>query len=98
VRRRVAPRQWAARGRQLVRGRELPSLRASRLVVLRDARGTGGHRDCAAPARAVPGGVRDAVRDGAPGFYAALAKRLAVRDLAAPAAVRRAVRARPRAR
>ena len=59
---------------------------------------TRGHRDRSEIAGALSRRFRDALRDRAAGFHAAVAEGFAVRDLAAAAAVRRTMRARSRAR
>ena len=86
-----------ARRRHLVRGRELPPLRASRTLVRRDD----GRARRASPlprrCRAFRRRVRRAVPHRAARPHVAVASRLAVRDLAAPVAIRRVVRARARA-
>ena len=87
------PLRW-----KLVRGRELPSLLASRPLVRRhDGRG-GGDRDSTRAARALSGGLLHALSHRVSRSRLSRAARLAVRRIAPPVAHRGVMRARARAR
>ncbi len=86
-----------AERRNLVRRRELPSVRASRTLVRRDDGGAGGNRSRAGAHTEISARFLRAVPVGASGFHSSVPTRLPIRDLAAPMANRRALRAWPRA-